>query len=240
MDLTDPTRAVISTLDGPVLAVLASTGHPMTVGEVASRMPRGSEIGVRRSLARLVEQGTVKAVEMGRNRVHELNREHVAAQVAELLAGLRLELWKRLRDKFAGWSPLPIYACVFGSAARGDGGPDSDVDVLLVHSPFPGEIDPRRQSANLFDQMAGFAGGLMVPALSEPEASQWRRQVDELRGQIHAWTGNSAQIVDISAFEWAQLRQLRTELFEAIERDSVEVYKAAISPATLISGLENR
>jgi len=34
---------------------------------------------------------------MGRNRVHELNREHLAAPAAELFAGLRLELWKRLR-----------------------------------------------------------------------------------------------------------------------------------------------
>jgi hypothetical protein len=79
----------------------------------------------------------------------------------------------------------------------------------------------------------------MVPTLSKSEASRWRRQVDELRGQIHAWTGNPAQIVDISAFEWAQLRQLRTELFEAIERDSVEVYKPALSAATLMSGLES-
>lgn len=82
MDLSDPTRAVTATLDGPVLAVLAGAGKPMTVGEVAALTPRGSEIGVRRSLARLVEQGIVRATEMGRNRVHELNREHVAAPVA--------------------------------------------------------------------------------------------------------------------------------------------------------------
>lgn len=67
MDLTDPTRAVSATLDGPVLAVLAQAGKPLTVGAVAAMTPRGSEIGVRRSLARLVEQGIVRATEMGRN-----------------------------------------------------------------------------------------------------------------------------------------------------------------------------
>src|SRR5258708_31514354 len=93
VDLTDPTRAVTPRLAGPILAVLARAGKPLTVGEVAAQTSRGSEIGVRRSLARLVEQGTVRATEMGRNRVHELNRNHLAAPVAELLSGLRLELW---------------------------------------------------------------------------------------------------------------------------------------------------
>jgi DNA-binding transcriptional ArsR family regulator len=138
-----------ATLDGPVLAVLARSGKPLTAGEVAAQTPRGSEIGVRRSLARLVEQGIVRATEMGRNRVHELNREHVAAPAADLLAGLRLELWKRLRARLGTWNPKPLYGCVFGSAARGNGDAHSDIDLLLVHAPFPGETDPRRRAGGL-------------------------------------------------------------------------------------------
>ena len=95
MDLSDPTRAVTPTLDGAVLAVLATTGKPLTVGQVARQATRGSEIGIRRSLARLVKQGIVRATVMGRNQVHELNRDHVAAGVADTLAGLRTELWRR-------------------------------------------------------------------------------------------------------------------------------------------------
>ena len=119
MDLRDPTRAITPTLDGPVLAVLAQAGRPLTVGEIAGQAARGSEIGIRRSVARLVDQGIVTATQMGRNQVHQLNREHVAAPAAELLAGLRLELWKRLRETLHGWRPRAVYACVFGSAARG-------------------------------------------------------------------------------------------------------------------------
>jgi hypothetical protein len=44
MDLTDPTRSITGTLDGPVLAVLAEAGRPLTVGEVAAQSARGSEI----------------------------------------------------------------------------------------------------------------------------------------------------------------------------------------------------
>src|ERR1700689_645444 len=97
MDLSDPTRSVTPTLDGPVLAVLASAGRPLTVGQVAEKAARGSEIRIRRSLARLVEQGSVRATLMGRNQVHELNRDHVAAEIAISLAGLRSTLWENFR-----------------------------------------------------------------------------------------------------------------------------------------------
>jgi DNA-binding transcriptional ArsR family regulator len=214
---------VTATLDGPVLAVLARSGRPMTVGDVAREMPRGSEVGVRRSLARLVEQGIVQATEMGRNRVHELNRDHIAAPIADLLAGLRLELWKRLRAHLVAWNPKPFYGCVFGSAARGDGNPESDIDVLLVHAPFPGDSDPRRRSAGPSDQFAGFATEVMSPQLTERQTAKWRRQVDELHERVSAWTGNLLQVVEMSNFEWAEHKRRRTGLFGDISRDAVQV-----------------
>jgi DNA-binding transcriptional ArsR family regulator len=191
VDLMDPTRAVTATLDGPVLAVLAQAGKPLTVGEVAAQTPRGSEIGVRRSLARLVEQGIVRATEMGRNRVHELNRDHVAAPVAVALAGLRLALWQRFRGALSGWNPKPVYACVFGSAARGDGDAQSDIDVLLVRAPVAGETDPRRQSAGLAESLAGYATEFMAVLLTERQAAKWDRQVGELHDLVQGWTGES-------------------------------------------------
>ena len=222
-----------ATLDGPVLAVLARSGRPMTVGDVAHEMPRGSEVGVRRSLARLVEQGIVRATEMGRNRVHELNRDHIAAPVADLLAGLRLELWKRLREHFAAWNPKPLYACVFGSAARHDGDAESDIDVLLVHAPFPGDSDPRRKSAGLSDQVAGFATEVMSLQLTGRQAAKWRRQVDELYRYVSAWTGNPLQAIEMSSFEWADHKRRHTNLFKDISRDAVQV--AGAVPAMTVT-----
>lgn len=223
MDLTDPTRSITGTLDGPVLAVLAEAGRPLTVGEVAAQSARGSEIGVRRSLARLTEQGVVRVTEMGRNRVHELNRDHVAAPIAHLLAGLRLELWKRLRQTILSWKPPPLYACAFGSAARGDGESDSDIDLLLVHAPFPGENDPRRKSDSVSEKVFGFASELAAVALTERQVSKWHRQVDDLRVLVHGWTGNPLQVVEMSAFEWGDHRRRTTDLFREIQRDAVEL-----------------
>ena len=231
MDLTDPTRSITGTLDGPVLAVLAGAGRPLTVGDVAALSARGSEIGVRRSLARLTEQGVVRSTEMGRNRVYELNREHVAAPIALLLAGLRLELWERLRRTLTAWRPRPLYACVFGSAARGDGDSGSDIDLLLVHAPFPGEKDPRRKSVGIGERLGGIASELISTPLTEGQVSKWQRQVDGSRDAVRAWSGNSLQVVDLSAYEWGEHRRRKTPLFREIRQDAVEIVGPATSPS---------
>jgi predicted nucleotidyltransferase/DNA-binding transcriptional ArsR family regulator len=223
MDLLDPTRAVTATLDGPVLVVLAQAGKPLTVGEVAAQASRGSEIGIRRSLARLSEQGIVRATEMGRNRVHELNRDHVAAPVAQALADLRLALWQKFRSRLSGWNPKPLYGCVFGSAARGDGDADSDIDVLLVRGPVAGEFELRRRSAGRGKALAGYAEEFAAVEMTERQAAKWDRQVGELHDLVQAWTGNRLQVMEISADQWADHRRQRTPLFEEISRDAVQV-----------------
>ena len=233
MDLTDPTRAITPTLDGTVLAVLSSAGRPMTVGEVAAQTVRGSEIGVRRSLGRLVEQGIVRATEMGRNRVHELNREHIAAPIADMLARLRLELWQRLRQTISGWKPRPVYACAFGSAARGDGGPDSDIDVLLVHPPFPGEKRPAR-SSTLRDFVGNIGLDFALPVTTEADLAKWNNQVDGLHSLVEAWTGNSLQVIDVSAFEWTRRLRSPEQLWAEIDRDAVVL----VQPSALTSVAE--
>jgi hypothetical protein len=232
VNLTDPTSAVTATLDGPVLAVLAQAGKPLTVGQVAAQTPRGSEIGVRRSLARLVDQGIVRATEMGRNRVHELNRDHVAAPIAEALAGLRLETWKRLRQKIATWNPQPLYGCVFGSAARGDGDSYSDIDVLLIHSPFPGEADPRRRSSTISRQLAGYAAEFLTLQLTNRQVAKWRRQVDDLHALVEAWTGNPLQALEMSSLAWAEHARRKSALFKDISRDAIKV--AGADPLTAL------
>jgi hypothetical protein len=224
MDMGDPTRSITPTLDGPVLAALARAGRPVTVGEVAAETVRGSEIGVRRCLARLVAQGLVQATEMGRNRVHELNREHVAAPIATTMADLRLELWHRMRKELGGWKPKPLYACVFGSAARGDGDADSDVDLLLVHPPFPGEAKQPRK-ANVIDAVAAFMTAPM-PA-SPAEAARWPRNVDRLRAHVLLWSGNPLQVVDLSFVEWLD-RTRNTALIGDIERDGIDLVGSSI------------
>jgi predicted nucleotidyltransferase len=176
-------------------------------------------IGVRRCLGRLVDQGIVQAMEMGRNRVHQLNREHVAAPVADVLANLRVELWKRMRDEIGSWRPAPLYACVFGSAARGDGDGDSDVDLLLVHPPMPGDPKTSRPSS-LLNSVAAW---LVAPIPAIPaEAKRWPNQIDRLRSHVQVWTGNVLQVIDLSVAEWIDQQQ-SGQLAEDIRRDAIEM-----------------
>jgi hypothetical protein len=239
MDLTDPTRALTPTLDGPVLSVLARAGRPLTVGQIAEQAPRGSEIGIRRSVMRLVDQGLVTATQMGRNQVHELNRQHVAAPAAMQLADLRLELWKRLRSALDAWVEKPLYACVFGSAARGDGGTDSDIDLLLVHRPFPDDVQAFPKMPAWVDLVGGIASAIYSskgaapskgitpstgPELSPPvDPESWQFQVDVLHGTVQKWTGNLLHAVSMSAWQWLGLPTQEPDVHSEIQRDAVVV-----------------
>lgn len=237
MDLADPTRAVTATLDGTVLAVLAAAGKPLTVGQVAQQAVRGSEIGIRRSLARLVEQGIVRATLMGRNQVHELNRDHIAASIADALAELRPELWRRFREEISGWRPRPLYASVFGSAARGDGDESSDIDLLLVHPPFPGEKKPPRANARLSSQVTEALGEFMAASGEVKAAQQWEEQVDSLRRLVQGWTGNALQVIDVSFQDWRHPHSDSEPLFTEVERDGIELMKSRVFAVWPVSRL---
>jgi len=132
MNFSDTSLTISPTLDGPILVALERAGRPITISEVATASTRGSEIGIRKAIGRLVSQGIVTATKVGNARVYSLNREHVAANIATELAQLRSETWRRISREIEKWSVSPLYASVFGSAARGDGESNSDIDLLLL------------------------------------------------------------------------------------------------------------
>jgi hypothetical protein len=229
MDIHDPTRSVTSSLDGPVLAVLSRTDRPLIAGDIARRAARGSEIGIRRCLARLVDQGIVIATEVGRYRVHELNRMHVAAPIADLLGGLRQELTRRLRHALESWEVPPVYASAFGSPTAGAGGgePDGDFELLLVHPVFPGEPEPRRgvETESVVPRVVPRETDAARPSRSAIEDPQttWRAQVDALAGLVHAWTGSSLAVLDLSEFEWDEALSGHSPRNAVIKWDAVDI-----------------
>ncbi len=234
MDVSDPTRSITPSLDGPVLAVLAAAGRPLTVGEIAQLSVRGSEIGIRKCLGRLVQQGVIRAAEMGRNRVHELNREHVAAGIAIALANLRLEVIKRLRDELGSWNPRPVAAWLFGSTARADGDERSDIDLLVVRGIRRGEtlaiFDAPPTGvlgviAEVFGAYASAKNQESNPWLTPGAEDAWREQLDRLRRLVPSWTGNQAQIIELTINEMLNQRRNGATLFEEIDRDGISLMK---------------
>src|SRR5687767_1895999 len=121
MNLARPHTAVLGgALEGEVLSVLAGTTRHLTGRQVARLASHGSDRGLRVALNRLAEQGLVDADEAPPAVLYSLNRDHIAAPIALELAGLRTELFRRLRTAIAEWQVPAAHASMFGSAARGE------------------------------------------------------------------------------------------------------------------------
>jgi predicted nucleotidyltransferase len=140
----------------------------------------------------MVSHGLVDFIEAGSARLYTLNREHVAADAAIILSDLRERLFQRMRNHLEAWPVAPLAAAVFGSAARGDGGPDSDIDVLIVR-----------------------------PTKIMADDSQWEASVDELSRAILIWSGNHASIIQATTEQIEEMIQRAEPLVEALERDAV-------------------
>jgi DNA-binding transcriptional ArsR family regulator len=194
VDVSRPYAAIAPGVEGEALVVLAGTTAPLTGRQIARLVRRGTSPSVSAALDRLVEQGLVNRQEAGRAYLHTLNRAHIAAPVAESLAGLRAELLRRLRDTFAHWRVVPFHASMFGSAARGDGDARSDIDLLVIR---PTDIDE--------------------------EDAAWRAQLDELGESVRAWTGNHAGIVELGEAELVDVRRTPPPILENLRDDAIDL-----------------
>lgn len=158
MDLGRPLATMTPTLDGDVLAVLAQAETTFTTGQMHRVLGRYSEDGIRKVLIRLTSQGIVLAERVGNAYAYRLNREHLAAGPLVDLVGARAGLLNRLEEAFATWRPGPVYAAVFGSAARGNMTTSSDIDILIIR-PDDVDGDPwEEQVTALADQVTRWTG----------------------------------------------------------------------------------
>lgn len=134
MQFNKPLATVTPTLDGDVLAVLASADDTFTISQIQRILATVSGEGIRKVLTRLCAQGVVLHDQVGRTKTYRLNTEHLAAQPIRDLAQLTATFLRRLEEHFAGWGGDVPYAAVFGSAATGQMRLDSDIDLLLVRA----------------------------------------------------------------------------------------------------------
>ncbi|ULD38852.1 nucleotidyltransferase domain-containing protein [Rhodococcus qingshengii] len=167
MQLNRPFTTVTPTLDGDVLAVLASAGVTFTVSQVQRILATRSGEGIRKVLTRLVAQGVVLHDQVGRTNTYRLNSEHLAAEPIMALSRLNSTFLGRLEEHLDGWGKTLRYAAVFGSAATGRMQLDSDIDLLLVRTAAP------------------VHGG----------DDAWEERLTELARLVTMWTGNDGRIV---------------------------------------------
>lgn len=195
MDLSSPISSVIPSAHGVVLAVLARTTEPLSGRSIAALTD--GKVSQRRTndvLGELAAAGVVLSEDRPPAKLYRLNRDHVAAAGVIALAGQWETLVRRIRDDLAGWSPAPVTACMFGSAARGEGGLDSDIDIFLV----PGN----------------------EVRSSEPSERVWQEQVDGLAERVLVWSGNRCEVLELTASELAAAVERGDRLVGDLRKDA--------------------
>lgn len=193
MDLSNPIRSVIPVGQGEVLAVLARTEQPLTGRGVADLTNgRLSQKGTNLALRALVRAGLVLVEAHPPANLYRLNRQHLAARSIEELATLRGRLIDAMKGHLSDWVIPAWGAWLFGSAARGDGDEDSDIDVLVVR-----------------------------PDPADDSEAAWDDQVDRFAAAVTAWTGNRCEIIEYRPDELADLLAREERLAVDLRADGV-------------------
>lgn len=192
MNVSRPYGVISHPLDSTVLHVLAGTTDDLTGRRIAQLAGEGTQEGVRKALARLTGEGLIHQREAGNAILYRLNRQHLAAPAIEQLTDLRRALFRRLEETLEGWLIQPLHAAMFGSAARGDGDANSDIDLFVVR-----------------------------PAAVDEEDPVWREQVERLADDIRNWTGNRAGIAEVSESDLADLKRRKPPILDSLEADAL-------------------
>lgn len=193
MNLARPLSVIAPTLDADVLQVLAGADEAFTGRQVAQMLGR-SEKGTRNVLQRLCHEGVVLRQSAGKADLYRLNRSHLAAPCILEVAQLQNELLRRIRADLESWAQPPIYAAIFGSAARGDMTLDSDIDLFVV-----------RPDAVIDDDTA------------------WSDHLSALCQRIAQWTGNDARPFELGEAEVVGDARSHSLLLSNVAQDAIRV-----------------
>lgn len=171
MDIADPASGLLSASTRAVLRTLAGTTQPLTGRDVA-RVSSLSQNGAHKVLVHLVEHGLVGAEPAGRAMLYTLRREHLLVEPLLAILDANQRLAVRVTTAVMDWQVSPVHVNMFGSAARADGGVDSDIDILVIR-----------------------------PNVVDIEDDKWRQQLSDLSTAVFGWTGNRLAWLELSASE---------------------------------------
>ena len=202
MDFVHPIAAVIPGAQGRVLAVLAETTTELNLRTLAI-LSGVSVAQASRVLPGLVELGLVQRREVPPSSQFRLVRTHVAARaVLELLAARDTVLIEigRVAETLA---VPPVSVIVFGSFARGEAGPDSDLDVVFVR-----------------------------PAGVDEDDARWAASIEQWRNAVRALTGNPVEILEVGTDEAASRLTSGRQVWRDIRRDGRVVHGLSLDELT--------
>ena len=117
-----------------VLRALMAYGAPLSVAQLAADSGLTTR-GARFVLESLVSQGMVSVLGQARSQLYCVASQHPLADAVKTLFQQERSRWEgvqeALRQNLASWRAVRS-AWLYGSVARGEDGPRSDVDIVLV------------------------------------------------------------------------------------------------------------
>jgi hypothetical protein len=200
VQLNRPFATVTPTLDGDVLAVLATSEVTFTITQIQRILSTASGEGIRKVLTRLTVQGVVLHDRVGRTNTYRLNTEHLAAEPILALSRLTATFLDRLQAHLQGWGGVLKYGAVFGSAATGRMTLGSDIDLFLVRA-----SDPKH------------------PGHQGDASEVWDQRVSELARSVTAWTGNDGRVVEYNENELCAAAAAGEPLLSAVAKQGLTV-----------------
>lgn len=194
MNLTSPAASVLPPLRARVLVVLARVEAGLTGRRVAA-LAAGSVAGVAKVLEALVRGGLVYRIEAGSASLYVLNRDHLGASAVLSLATMRERLIQIMQRRVSEFTHRPLNATLFGSAARGDGDEEGDIDLLLVRP----------------------------QAISEDDEA-WTGDIERLSTSVLALTGNPLSVVEYTPADLVVGTEGRDGFLDRIDGEGVHLH----------------
>jgi predicted nucleotidyltransferase len=199
VDFVRPVQAVIPGAQGRILAVLIETSAELNLRTLA-RLSGVSLAQASRVLPALVSLGLVERRDVPPSALFRVVPDHVAVRAVRALSRARDVMLEEIGRQAAKLPGPPVSIIVFGSLARGDGGPASDIDVVLVR---PAEVDE--------------------------ESDDWRPAVEAWRADVRRMAGSAVDLIEVSEADIARLLRSRRPMWKDVLRDGIVVYGATLA-----------
>lgn len=192
MDLSRPLATLLSAADAGALTVLARTEGALP-GRRVAELAGANHTSTLRALNGLVSEGVVLVEPAGRANLYRLNRSHVLAPL--ILAGVdaTAAVQRRLTAQINDWVIPCLHAALYGSLARGEAGPQSDIDVLVVRP----------------------------EGLSAADEEIWDTQLAQTEAMMHALTGNDLSWLDTTATDLRRAEAADEPIFRSWRDDAI-------------------
>jgi predicted nucleotidyltransferase len=198
VDFARPVQAVIPGAQGRILAVLAETSAELNLRALA-RLSGVSLAQASRVMPGLVDLGVVTRRDVPPSALFRLVPDHVAARAVLQLARARMTVLEELGRRAAILEPQPVTVVVYGSLARADSRPDSDIDLLVVRPDGIADDGP------------------------------WHDQLERWRHQAVELSGNPVELLVVDRHTAQRHLRSRRPLWAAIRRDGIVLHGASLT-----------